>query len=92
MVCRRPIQVARQLEAEGLLLRRQLNVGLRRAQPRLWLRNGDRLLLILLTKVWPSLLGDVQIVQPENGPALASCSISSVLAQEVTLHGRAATD
>jgi len=56
----------RQLEAENLLLRHQLNVALRRAQPRPWLRNGDRLLLILLTKLWPSLLGVVQVVQPET--------------------------
>ena len=56
----------RRLEAENLLLRHQLNVALRRARPRPRLRNGDRLLLTLLTKLWPSLLGVVQVVRPET--------------------------
>lgn len=56
----------RRLEAENLLLRHQLNIALRRAQPRLRLRNGDRLLLALMTRLWPSLLGVVKVVQPET--------------------------
>lgn len=56
----------RRLEAENLLLRHQLNLALRRAQPRLQLRNGDRLLLMFLTRLWPSLLGVVRVVQPET--------------------------
>jgi len=54
----------RRLEAENLILRHQLNVALRRAQPRL--RNGDRLLLMLMTRLWPDLLGAVRVVQPET--------------------------
>jgi transposase InsO family protein len=54
----------RRLEAENLILRHQLNIALRRTHPRL--RNGDRLLLMLLTKLWPSLLGVGRVVQPET--------------------------
>ena len=54
------------LEAENLFLRHQLNIALRRARPRLRLRRSDRILLIWMTKLWPSLLGAVQVVQPET--------------------------
>jgi transposase InsO family protein len=54
------------LEAENLFLRHQLNIALRRARhrPRLWA--SDRILLLWMTKLWPSLLGAVQVVQPET--------------------------
>jgi hypothetical protein len=42
------------LEAENLFLRHH-NIALRRAPPRLRLRGSDRALLILITKLWPSL-------------------------------------
>ncbi len=54
----------RRLEAENLILRHQLNIALRRPHPRI--RIGDRLLLMLMTKLWPSLLGVVRVVQPET--------------------------
>jgi transposase InsO family protein len=54
------------LEAENLLLRHQLTIALRRAPPRLRLRGSDRALLISMTRLWPSLLGAVQVVQPET--------------------------
>jgi hypothetical protein len=54
------------LEAENLLLRHQLAIALRRVPPRLRLRGGDRALLTWMTRVWPSLLGTVQVVQPET--------------------------
>ena len=54
------------LEAENLFLRHQLNIALRRAPPRLRLRGSDRALLILMTMLWPSLLGAAQVVQPET--------------------------
>ena len=46
----------RQLEIENLFLRHQLNVALRRAPHRLRLRNGDRVLIVWMTRLWPSLL------------------------------------
>src|SRR5215813_4492037 len=54
------------LEAENLFLRHQLSIALRRARPRLRLRNADRVLLIWMTRLWPSLLGAAQVVQPET--------------------------
>jgi transposase InsO family protein len=54
------------LEAENLFLRHQLNIALRRAPPRLRLRGSDRALLILITRLWPSLLGVAKVVQPET--------------------------
>jgi hypothetical protein len=56
----------RRLEAENLLLRHQLSIALRRAPPRLRLRGSDRALLVCMTWLWPSLLGVVQVVQPET--------------------------
>ena len=54
------------LEAENLFLRHQLTTALRQAPPRLRLRGGDRSLLIWMTRLWPSLLGAVQVVRPET--------------------------
>jgi hypothetical protein len=54
------------LEAENLLLRHQLTVAMRQAPPRLRLRGSDRALLTWMTRVWPGLLGAVQVVQPET--------------------------
>ena len=54
------------LEAENLFLRHQLNIALRRARRRPRLRASDRILLIWMTRLWPSLLGAVRVVQPET--------------------------
>ena len=54
------------LEAENLLLRHQLSIALRRAPPRLRLLGSDRALLTWMPRLWPSLLGAVQVVQPET--------------------------
>ena len=54
------------LEAENLILRQQLIV-LRRQHPRrvrLW--NFDRLLLVWLYRLYPSLLDSIIVVQPET--------------------------
>jgi len=65
----------RRLEAENLFLRHQLNIALRRAPSRLPIRDMDRALLIWMTRLWPSLLGHVQVVkrrQSFGGTARAS--------------------
>jgi len=54
------------LEAENLFLRHQLNIALRRAPPRFRLRGSDWALLIWMTRLWPSLVGAAQVVQPET--------------------------
>ncbi len=56
----------RRVEAENLFLRHQLNIALRQAPPRLRLRGVDRALLVWMTRLWPSLLGAAQVVQPET--------------------------
>ena len=54
------------LEAENLFLRHQLTIALRRAPARLRLHGRDRALLISMTRIWPSLIGAAQVVQPET--------------------------
>jgi hypothetical protein len=56
----------RRLEVENLFLRHQLNIALRRAPHRLRLRTSERTLLVLMTWLWPSLLGLSRIVQPDT--------------------------
>jgi hypothetical protein len=56
----------RRLEVENLFLRHQLNIVLRRSPQRLRLRSSDRALLVLMTRVWPSLLGLARVVQPDT--------------------------
>src|ERR1700757_127735 len=56
----------RRLEVENLFLRHQLNVALRRAPQRVRLRAGDRVLMVWMTRRWPSLLGLSRVVQPDT--------------------------
>jgi transposase InsO family protein len=56
----------RQLEVENLYLRHQLNIALRCAPRRLRLSGTDRVLLIWLTQLVPSLLNLTQVVRPET--------------------------
>src|SRR6266545_4001517 len=79
----------RRLEAENLFLRHQLNISLRRAPPRLPLRGSDRALLVWMTRLWPSLPGAAQIVQPETILRWYRAGFI-VLALEIAEEGRAA--
>src|SRR4029453_8711343 len=54
------------LKADNLLLRHQLNVALGQAAPRFRLRGSDRALFVWMIRLWPSLLGAIQVVQPET--------------------------
>src|ERR1700681_2873878 len=54
------------LEAENLLLRQQLVVLRRKSPTRVRLLNIDRLLLVWLYRLYPSLLNAILIVQPET--------------------------
>src|SRR5258708_11989205 len=56
----------RRLEVENLFLRHQLNVALRRVPQRVRLRAGDRVLMVWMTRRWPSLLGLSRVVQPDT--------------------------
>ena len=74
-----------QLEAENLFLRHQLNIALRSAPSHLRLCGSDRALLVWMTRLWPSLLGVAQVVQPET-------ILRSFLALEISEEGRATED
>ena len=54
------------LEAENLVLRQQINVLIRKLPKRLLLTNSDRLLLVWLYRVFPSILSAIRIVRPET--------------------------
>jgi hypothetical protein len=54
------------LEAENLVLRQQINVLMRKLPKRLRLRNSDRLLLVWLYRLFPSILSAIRIVRPET--------------------------
>ena len=54
------------LEAENLLLRQQLVVLRRKSPTRVRLWNIDRLLLVWLYRLYPSLLDSIIIVQPDT--------------------------
>jgi hypothetical protein len=54
------------LEAENLFLRHQLNIALRSVGPRLRLCGSDRVLLVWMTRLWPTLFGLAHLVQPET--------------------------
>ena len=54
------------LEAENLILRQQLVVLRRKSPTRVRLWNIDRLLLVWLCRLYPSLLDAIIIVQPET--------------------------
>lgn len=56
----------RQLEAENVLLRHQLNVALRRAPACLRLNGIDKAILVWMVRLWPDLLATVQVVKPET--------------------------
>ena len=56
----------RQVEVENLFLRHQLNIALRHAPRRLRPRRRDRVLLVWMTWLWPSLLGLTRVVQPDT--------------------------
>jgi hypothetical protein len=68
------------LEAEILILRQQINVLRRRASKRPHLNNTDRFLFVWLYHWFPSVLGAIAIVRPEDHHSLAPRWVSSVLA------------
>jgi hypothetical protein len=56
------------LEAENLVLRQQLNVLIRKVPKRLRLTNSDRLLLVWLYRLFPSILSVIRIVRRDRDP------------------------
>jgi hypothetical protein len=80
------------LEAENLILRQQLIVLRRKSPTRVRLRNIDRLLLVWLYRLYPSLLDAIIIVQPETVLRLAPMGFPRIVALEVPPRRRPSTD
>jgi hypothetical protein len=68
----------RQLKAEILVLRHQLNVLQQRAPRRLYLRWADRALFIWLYRRCPRILNAITIVRPPWGKRAAGGSLTTV--------------
>jgi len=79
----RPRSRAR-LQAEILVLRQQVLVLSRKSLSRARLRNLDRLILVWLYRLFPSILDAITVVKPETVLRLASPRLSSLLALEVS--------
>jgi len=54
------------LEAENLVLRQQVVILSRKSRSRVWLRNIDRLILVWLYRLFPSILDAITVVKPET--------------------------
>jgi len=52
------------LEAENLILRQQINILVRRLPKRVRLTNSDRLRLVWLYRVFPSILNAIGVIRP----------------------------
>ena len=66
LVLRSLLEVPASREAEILVLRQQLLVLSRKSAKRTRLRNIDRLILVCLSRLFPSLLDAMAIVKPET--------------------------
>ena len=81
-----PFKSKIRLEAENATLRHQLVVLRRQVKGRAHLTNNDRWFLVRMYRWFPLILEVITIVQPET---LASGRLSSLLALEIELAGRA---
>ncbi len=54
------------LEAENLVLRQQLNILVRKLPKRVRLTNADRLRLVWLYRLFPSILNAIEVIKPET--------------------------
>ena len=66
------------LEAENVVLRQQLLVLNRRSPARLRLRNIDRLVVVWLYRLFPSLLDAIIIVKPEPHASTPTGCLSEI--------------
>jgi hypothetical protein len=87
-----PFKSKRRLEAENAALRHQLIVLRRKVQGRVKLTNNDRWFFIQLYRWFPSILQVLTIIRPETLVRWHRARVSLLLALEVALTGRAATD
>ena len=80
------------LEAENAALRHQLIVLRRKLRGRVKLANSDRWFFIQLYRWFPSILKVLTVIRPETLVRWHRAGFSQLLALEVTIIGRAATD
>ncbi len=66
LILRARFKSRERLEAENILLRQQVIVLNRKSPKRVWLRNIDRLILVSLYRIFPSILDAVVVVKPET--------------------------
>jgi len=67
LVARSRLKSRARLEAENLVLRQQVILLSRKSPARVWLRNIDRLILVWLYRLFPSILNAIIVVKPETG-------------------------
>ena len=66
LILRSRLRSQARLEAENLVLRRQVLILGRKSPSRVWLRNLDRAILVWLYRIFPTLLGAITVVRPET--------------------------
>ena len=66
LVARSKLKSRARLEAENIVLRQQVIVLSRKARSRLRLRNIDRLILVWMYRLFPSILNAITVVKPET--------------------------
>jgi transposase InsO family protein len=66
LVARAKLKSRARLEAENIVLRQQVIVLSRKARSRLRLRNIDRLILVWMYRLFPSILNAITVIKPET--------------------------
>jgi hypothetical protein len=66
LVARSKLKSRARLEAENIVLRQQVIVLSRKARTRLRLRNIDRLILVWMYRLFPSILNAITVIKPET--------------------------
>jgi hypothetical protein len=92
LVARSRLKSRASLEAENLVLRKQVIVLSRKSWSRVRLRNIDRLILVWLYRFFPSILNAIVIVKARDGNPLAPARLPSLLALEVSPARRTSED
>ena len=66
LVARARLKSRARLEAENIVLRQQVIVLSRKSGSRVWLRNIDRLILVWIYRLFPTILNAITVVKPET--------------------------
>ncbi len=66
LVARTKLKSRARLEAENLVPRQQVIVLSRKPRPRVRLRNIDRLILVWMYRLFPSILSAITVIKPET--------------------------